>query len=314
MLLLLGDDYKSVDRAKVKLGVSSLDLGSGKRWLFAIVIGLDICEKLSGVGNMISMERDWVPNLAAGATESELSTYSLTHLNAVMRRIDLLCKLLAPVAISLIISFISLPAGVILVAGISLLSWGFEVWSARRVWQKNPRLRQPKVDQHAEEIEAVRCETTPNMLQRLGKGTATLWAREVSQMRRYFASDIWIPSLSLALLHLSVLQYSVTFITFLLNSGFPLLLITIARAASSVVEVSSTFAAPVAIKTLAQPRENTTFDEDGEPLLGGHEQTSQDKLHSVGLIRSGLWGIILQLCCLVSYDNSQLIRYCTYLL
>lgn len=306
MLLLPRQDQKLSDRAKVKPGLLSLNLKSGRAWLFAIVIGIGICEKLSGVGNMISMERDWVPNLAARATKSESSAYGLTHINAVMRRIDLLCKLVAPVAISLVISFNSLPTGVMLVAGSSALSWGFEVWSARSVWQRNPRLRQPKVEQYAEEIEIVWHETSQNLLRRLGKRIATLWAREASQMQRYFASDVWIPSLSLALLHLSVLSYSATFITFLLNSGFSLQFITIARAASSVIEVSSTFVAPAAIKSLAGPHEDTILDEDSEPLVEGHEQTSQDKLHSVGLIRSGLWGITLQLCCLVSRDHPQL--------
>ena len=254
---------------------------------------------------MISMERDWVPILAARATENESPAYSLTHLNAVMRRIDLLCKLLAPIAISFFISFTSLPAGVVLVAGISTLSWGLEVWSARSVWQRNPQLRQFKGDRHAEETEIVSHETSQNLLRRLGKGIATLWAREATQMHRYFASVVWIPSLSLALLHLSVLQYSATFITFLLNSGFSLLLITIARVASSVVEVSSTFVAPLIIKNLARPHEDIGIDEDDEPLLGGCEATGQDQFHSVGLIRSGLWGITLQLCCLVSFHHFQ---------
>ena len=310
MLILSGEEYKVVDRAKLKRELVSLDLKSSKLWLFATVIGLGICEKLSGVGNMISMERDWVPNLAARGAESDLSAYSLTHINAVMRRIDLLCKLLAPVVISLVISFTTLPAGIILVAGFGTLSWGFEVWSARIIWQKNPRLRRPKLDQHEEldVVDDLRYETSPSLLQRFGSGIATLWAREKSQMRRYFASDIWIPSLSLALLHLSVLQYSATFITFLINSGFSLLLVIIARATSSVVEVSSTFLTPVTVKYLARPSEHSRRldEDDGGPLLGGHEQTSQDKLHSIGLIRSGLWGITLQLCCLVSDDHSQL--------
>ena len=305
MFLLPGKDQKSLNRAKVNSGIPSLDSNSGKLWTFTIVIGLGICEKLSGVGNMISMEQDWVPVLAARPRECELSAYSLTHLNAVMRRIDLLCKLLAPITISFVISFISLQSCVILVAGISTLSWGFEIWSARSVWQRNPQLWQPKVDQHAAEVEIIRYESSQNLLRRLGKRIATLQARKAVEIHRYFASDIWIPSLSLALLHLSALQYSPTFITFLLNSGFSLLLITIARAASSVIEVSSTFVAPMTIKNLAQPHEDTRFDEDGEPLLGGQEQTSQDKLHSVGLIRSGVRGITLQLCCLVSYDHSQ---------
>ena len=307
ILLLPDGDRTSAGRTNALSGLPSLDSGSGKLWVFAIVIGLGIGEKLSGVGNMISMERDWVPVLSARDTENQLSAYSLTHLNAVMRRIDLLCKLLAPLAVSFVISFTSLRACVKLVAGISTLSWGFEVWSARSVWQCNPRLRQAKLDRDAAEMEVLRYETSLESLTRkLGKGIASSWTRKVSQTRQYFASDIWIPSLSLSLLHLSTLQYSPTFITFLLNNGFSLLLITIARAASSVVEVSSTFVTPVAVKKLARPHEDIRFDEVGEPLLGGQEQTSQDKLHSVGLIRSGVRGLTFQLCCLVSYDHSQL--------
>lgn len=53
------------------------------------------------------------------------------------------------------------------------------------------------------------------------------------------------------MLHFSVLAYSATFITFVLNASFSLFLITSARVASSIVEVSSTFVAPVSIKYLA---------------------------------------------------------------
>lgn len=157
------------------------------------------------------------------------------------------------------------------------------------------------------------------------------------------------------MLHFSVLAYSATFITFLLNSGFSLFLITSARVISGIVEVSSTFVAPLSIRYLApaaaaatrlpgpttrekrkkknkkglsmkeeerREREEEGFDDDDDEqqgflLLAEDELDDQeegcmrgkgrgrDKRHLVGLARSGLWGISLQLGCLVSSPPSS---------
>ncbi|KAH0603881.1 uncharacterized protein H6S33_007540 [Morchella sextelata] len=68
-----------------------------KAAIMAVVMILGIGERLSAVGNMIVMERDWVPRLATGTSKP-----SLPELNAVMRRIDLICKLLSPIFMSAI--------------------------------------------------------------------------------------------------------------------------------------------------------------------------------------------------------------------
>ncbi|EHK98651.1 putative Solute carrier family 40 member 1 [Glarea lozoyensis 74030] len=70
-------------------------------------------------------------------------------------------------------------------------------------------------------------------------------------IKQYFASPVWIPSFSLALLHLSALSYAATFITFLLNSGISLPIITIARAAGSVVEISTQLPVLLSISLLS---------------------------------------------------------------
>ncbi|KAF3061035.1 Solute carrier family 40 member 1 [Daldinia childiae] len=69
---------------------------------FAIAVTLGIIERLSASANLISMERDWVVTVAAPAG----NPYDLTHLNAVMRRIDLVCKLISPILISAVISIL----------------------------------------------------------------------------------------------------------------------------------------------------------------------------------------------------------------
>lgn len=70
-----------------------------KLFLFGIVCSLACVEKLCAVLNMIAVERDWVIVIAEN-TECELET-----LDCEMRRIDLFCKLVGPLAIALVDGF-----------------------------------------------------------------------------------------------------------------------------------------------------------------------------------------------------------------
>ncbi|MCJ1399804.1 hypothetical protein MMC11_003007 [Xylographa trunciseda] len=261
-------------------------------WLFALVICLGIFEKLSGIGNMICMERDWIPIFASASNDGLQHSFGLTHLNAVMRRIDLLCKLMAPLIISMVILVSSTTTGVVLVGLMSIVSWGVEVYCAGRVWISCRRLREPK-----EEVHALSSTTGDGSLRsRITQGSPVLdfCRKQWSQFSDYFSTDVWIPSLSLALLHLSVLSYSATFVTFCLNRGFSLLIVTIARALGSIVEVSSTFIVPFGVSYLATSKRDRDRTEDHQGLLESVDQEGV-KEHSVGLARSGLWGLLLQL-------------------
>ena len=63
--------------------------------LFVALIALASVEKVAATVNTIAVERDWIVVVAAAIDVDQ------ARLNAAMRTIDLLCKLLAPVAISL---------------------------------------------------------------------------------------------------------------------------------------------------------------------------------------------------------------------
>ena len=244
---------------------------------------------------MISLERDWVPTIASQQAQS---LYNLTVLNATMRRIDLVCKLVSPIVISLLITVTkSVKTGVIVLASMSLLSWGIEIWCARHVWQGNLMLQRPKVNE-AQNVS----EQTPSSGSSTGfisiapHNVSTVVNAQWKQMKFYFSTEVWIPSLSLALLHLSVLSYSATFLTYLLSSGFSLLLITVVRSISSIVEVSSTFVTPVGVRFLSQASKHGSTEGDTENLLDDDDQNRQ---HTVGLERLGLWGLLSQFLNLV---------------
>jgi iron-regulated transporter 1 len=268
-----------------------------KGGLFTIILLLGILENLSASGNMLSMERDWV--IAAASANGK--PYDLTHLNSVMRRIDLICKLIAPILISVVVSATNVRIGVLVVGAMSAASWGVEIWCARRVWSFNTRLQEPRaVNEVSVDVDALgQVELRRSCWSMTAQGFLTY----VKDFRNYFSSVVWIPSLSLAFLHISALTYSATFITYLLTIGFSLDLITLARAAGSIVEISSTVVTPVGVQILSKAQNHGRFrgedihDGSDNVLLDGtqHEESRTE----TGLERLGLWGVTFQLINLV---------------
>lgn len=116
---------------------------ASKQGFFAVALVLGMAEKLSRGANILSIERDWVPTLANTSPDAKHpAPYDLTNLNTTMKRIDMLCKLIAPLAVSTFVSRIkSERIAVIVLAVISTLSFGPECWGVQQVWVQNSRLR-----------------------------------------------------------------------------------------------------------------------------------------------------------------------------
>lgn len=267
-----------------------------KSLLFSLILLLGIIETLSAAGNTLSMERDWI----VVASSPPGKPYDLTQLNSVMRRIDLICKLIAPIFISIIISSASLRTGVFFVGGMSSCSFLLEVLCARRVWNHNSRLRVPKDQLNSENFDSLNASIS-----------LTLWTKASGSIRQYvkdfehyFSSTVWVPSLALAVLHISALAYSATLITFLLNSGLSLGMITIARAAGSIVEISSTVVTPLGVKHLSKAKNRGRFlpsDITEEGIIPSMDVLVDTEEHGteIGVFRLGLWGLSWQLINLV---------------
>lgn len=276
--------------------------------MFAVVLALGIFEKLSGSANLMSMERDWVTTVAA----PDGHAYDLTRLNAAMRRIDLGCKLIAPVLTSVITSAVGLRYGICTIGGMSAISWGIEVWSARNVWNENSSLQVPKT-RHAEQSLTTQrsvdsaTSTIPMALMRrqkfFTKAKTTMKAFK-QDILKFFSTPIWIPSVALSMLHISVLTYNASFISYLLSAGLSLNLIAFARASGGVIEISSTVVAPVGVSYLGKHRRRHGHDVDDEEAEGAlleQEQNYTSRVCNVetGLERLGLWGITWQFLSLI---------------
>ncbi|KAI3318382.1 Ferroporti-1 [Xylariaceae sp. AK1471] len=263
--------------------------------IFAVAVACGIVERLSASGNLISMERDWVVTVAAPLGHP----YDLTNLNAVMRRIDLVCKLLSPILISIVISATgSVRIGVLYTGFTSLLSVPIELFSAKRVWNGSTVLQTPKPipasvpTQHPAsggEWGETRIRSLVTRLRQYSQG-----------LEMYFTTSVWIPSFALAMLHFNLLTWRAPFITYLINVGYSLNAITIARAVGSVFEISSTVITPRGIVYLGKTnRRHTISDDESDVSLLHEEPPNEESINdtqtTVGLQRLGLWGMSGQL-------------------
>ena len=161
---------------------------AGKTLALSLLSGLACMEKLSAVLNTISVERDWVV-VVAGTDEARLAT-----MNAQMRRIDLFCKLVAPLAISLADSY-STQVAALVTAALSIASVSVEYFAIARVYQAVPALREPK-SLDKDKLDRKPVSTKDRLL-----GAATV-------VSTYVRHPAFLPSFALALLYLTVLSFS----------------------------------------------------------------------------------------------------------
>ncbi|KAJ9602313.1 hypothetical protein H2200_013168 [Cladophialophora chaetospira] len=242
-----------------------------RKVMFAGILVLGMVEKASRMANILSMERDWVPTLANVDDED----YSLTHMNTVMRRIDIGCKFLAPLAISGVVALINPAPAAMAIAIVSSTTLAVEVWTAMRVWKNNDRLRAAKGEEKSTsgglELNGIfqpGLQTNSHDGQifqhLLAKGAEVLTsARSIVQdhiegLQYYFGTTVWLPSLVVAVMHASVLAWSGTLITWLLNENFSLGEITVAKGVGSVFEIGSTLMFPWAVSVFSATRTETS--------------------------------------------------------
>ncbi|KIX02339.1 uncharacterized protein Z518_08280 [Rhinocladiella mackenziei CBS 650.93] len=190
----------------------------------------------------VAIERDWIVVIAAEDDSM------LQILNAQMRRIDLFCKLVAPLAIALLHGWsANLAAWTTLVT--NTLSSAIEYLLVARVFGKVPALgeRGPSSQPERTNQDEIELETS----HRSSPYQTSSFSRSVmsilTPLRTYMRQAAFLPSLALSALYLTVLSFSGQMTTFLLAIPQPRITSTtvgILRTISTVSEISSTFVAP----------------------------------------------------------------------
>lgn len=199
---------------------------------------LAVVEKLSAVLNTIAIERDWVI-VIAGEDEARLMT-----LNSQMRRIDLFCKLFAPLFISLV-DAASSQIAILVTAAMTAASVSAEYFAIAIVHAAVPALRTTKAQR--------------GDFDTANHTTLDAIKYSCSSISLYIRHPAFLPSFALALLYLTVLSFAGQMITYLLALGMSSTVIGILRGVAALFELSATWLAPKLMEYIGPIRAGIWF-------------------------------------------------------
>ncbi|KAL8243744.1 hypothetical protein R6Q59_010002 [Mikania micrantha] len=235
-------------------------------FLNTVVFGLLIClaciEKLCAIMNTVAIERDWVV-VIAGSDEAILQ-----ELNSQMRRVDLFCKLVAPLAIALV-DGASTCVAILVTLGLNTCAVVIEYPFIAKVYQKTPDLALARSSPSSDITHTDGVETEDLAVTGIAKPRPST---TLASFKTYIYSAAFLPSLALSMLYLTVLSFSGQMTTFLLAVPSPKMnstIIGLLRTIATVFEITATFIAP-------------------------------RLMDSIGPIRAGIWCLSWQLLCLTS--------------
>lgn len=201
---------------------------------------------LSTLAGTILIEREWVVVI------SEVYPPGLlTKMNSVIRRIDLICKLVAPVVTGFIISFVSLKASAMALALWATITVWVEYWLFMSVYNGIPALSVKSLRRVSEDHNSVVSDEGENSAD-AEKGCATKlmdWVSKVSYIdawRVYLEQqEVVLPGVALALLYFTVLSFGTLMTATLEWEGIPAFVIGIARGISATIGIAATVVYPM---------------------------------------------------------------------
>jgi solute carrier family 40 (iron-regulated transporter), member 1 len=265
-----------------------------KTLLFGLIVLLDIIHEMSAIANRVSLERDWVPVLVGPITPD--TTYGLTQVNAVMKRLDLAAKLVAPSILPLVVAVFNFREGwILLLTASTIVLLIIQVRSVSVVARDNPELRalkKPPVEISVDddyELEDQYVYLKLGFLSWTLKIYSSLYKKPVARLRHYFSMPIWPASMAEALAQMTVLAYSSTLITYLLEVGFSLNIVTVARASGTIMALASTVIAPMAVNFIRKRKIRQSSDRN----------VTVDDIEGAVVRSVGTWGISSQVLCMV---------------
>ena len=164
-------------------------------------------------------------------------------LNAQMRRIDLLCKLLGPLFIALV-DGASTEMAIIINFCMNVASVLFEYFAIARVYYRVPDLQQPKQRSRSDHQEDSVSNECQSLLTHNWNHLKQIIKKSAADFNMYFHHSAFLPSIAGALLYLTVLNFAGQMVTYLLAAGYTSTQVGIARTLSVAFEVLATWVAP----------------------------------------------------------------------
>ncbi|KAJ1957344.1 hypothetical protein GGI12_005051, partial [Dipsacomyces acuminosporus] len=242
--------------------------------MLALVTALSSVARLASVANTIAVEKDWV------ATMCDSDSDKLSRANAIIRRIDLLSKMLAPMFVSFLIGANDNRICLALIGAFNVLGLVIETILTKQIFNSTPELSVPRVTE--EESESHRS-----------------W---VVGWKIYTSDVTYLASISIAMLYLTVLNFAGTMISYLKWFGYSDFLIASIRATAVVMGLVATFIQPAHVRRFGTARAALHFIwmQTASLMLvlatfymNYSNTTVVLMLSGVALSRIGLWGFDL---------------------
>ncbi|KAH7343139.1 Ferroporti-1 [Rhizoctonia solani] len=206
-----------------------------KRLVLGLIITCGCGLKLATVGMNVCVERDWVMTIATSSIDH--ADRILLELNTTLRRIDLICKLVAPLFVSLLTSTIGYMHSAVALLSISLGTAIFEIVFVGITYKRFPALA----------ISRPLREETPMKwsINGIGKASRDCIQQQIKDWNEFIRHPIFLSSLSIALLYFNVLSFDSPFIAYLKSeTNFSDPLIAGMRGLCVVTGLFGTFAMP----------------------------------------------------------------------
>lgn len=233
-----------------------------QNFLLGVLALLACTEKLGSIMNILAVERDWVVVIAT----AEGNEFALQVLNSQMRRIDLFCKLIGPLVIS-IIDGLATQIALLVTLGLTLVSVGIEYLAIAQVYRRVPALSLSSTSSTKERLNSQ--QSNAEVADQPEGSSVSSIRSNLSNFLLYFRHRAFLPSIALSLLYFTVLSFAGQMVTYLLSVGYNSTQIGSIRTVSVAFEVSATWLGPMLMAR-------------------------------IGVIRAGLWSISWQILCIMT--------------
>ena len=254
----------------------------------------------------------------------------LAHLNAVMSRLDLICKLISPIFMSYVVtSTKSAEFGPFVMVTLNVITWPVEYWTARQVYNANRSLQEPKLRERRSKIPVITVSERNG--QKSSKASTRAWEilshiafctlawvrTYLSSLEQYFSTEVWMPSLAMTSLHFSVLVFSGILTVFLLQSGFSAKLIMWGEVFSAIFELSSTYIFAWGVRFFSVRRDEyitlrglEDFDADSDS--GAADDATKVADQKTGASKLGFWALVQVFLVLVRFNAFPFVLLLAY--
>lgn len=220
-----------------------------------LIVLAGMVAKVTSSMNKISIHKDWSVVLAAGDSHSQ------TTLNTNLRRVDLSCAILAPLAVGVLSSALSPSFALKFICCWSFASLFVELWLSSAVYSAIPALGAPKTQKQKTAAEKGESNAPELLSPSSSSSVVTKEAETREQLqiqglpessiyRAYLRHPIFPVSLAYCLLYISGLSFGGIMIAFLRTLGCSDALLALGRGIAALVAIGSTFAVPSMIDGL----------------------------------------------------------------